>query len=103
MRLSVTILNLFTVALLAACTQVEPPVLDALGIDIIEMGRGFMADPADWQDWVLPDGTPCKLPGYVNVEKRGKDWFLIDDSGTCLLYTSPSPRDGLLSRMPSSA
>ena len=26
----------------------------------------------------------------------------IDDEG-CLLYTSPSPRDGLLSRMPSSA
>ena len=23
--------------------------------------------------------------------------------GRCLLYTSPSPRDGLLSRMPSSA
>ena len=29
----------------------------------------------------------------------------IDPTGTdiCLLYTSPSPRDGLLSRMPSSA
>ena len=30
----------------------------------------------------------------------------IDSEGnptTCLLYTSPSPRDGLLSRMPSSA
>src|SRR5664279_731339 len=26
-----------------------------------------------------------------------------DTSTTCLLYTSPSPRDGLLSRMPSSA
>ena len=26
----------------------------------------------------------------------------VDVSG-CLLYTSPSPRDGLLSRMPSSA
>ena len=25
------------------------------------------------------------------------------DANTCLLYTSPSPRDGLLSRMPSSA
>ena len=25
------------------------------------------------------------------------------DNQTCLLYTSPSPRDGLLSRMPSSA
>ena len=26
-----------------------------------------------------------------------------DRSSPCLLYTSPSPRDGLLSRMPSSA
>ena len=32
--------------------------------------------------------------------------FLVSDFGiswVCLLYTSPSPRDGLLSRMPSSA
>ena len=28
---------------------------------------------------------------------------LEDVINTCLLYTSPSPRDGLLSRMPSSA
>ena len=27
----------------------------------------------------------------------------VTDLTTCLLYTSPSPRDGLLSRMPSSA
>ena len=27
----------------------------------------------------------------------------LDQNQTCLLYTSPSPRDGLLSRMPSSA
>ena len=30
-----------------------------------------------------------------------KDGFLV--AGTCLLYTSPSPRDATLSRMPSSA
>ena len=28
---------------------------------------------------------------------------ILDNSMDCLLYTSPSPRDGLLSRMPSSA
>ena len=28
---------------------------------------------------------------------------ILGDIQTCLLYTSPSPRDGLLSRMPSSA
>ena len=27
----------------------------------------------------------------------------VDDTMPCLLYTSPSPRDGKLSRMPSSA
>ena len=30
-------------------------------------------------------------------------WANINPPGTCLLYTSPSPRDTLLSRMPSSA
>ena len=29
--------------------------------------------------------------------------YLQDKGINCLLYTSPSPRDGLLSRMPSSA
>ena len=31
------------------------------------------------------------------------DAVLVGHSYGCLLYTSPSPRDGLLSRMPSSA
>ena len=30
-------------------------------------------------------------------------WFILANFIVCLLYTSPSPRDGLLSRMPSSA
>ena len=36
---------------------------------------------------------------HANNDMAGDD----DDSWNCLLYTSPSPRDGLLSRMPSSA
>ena len=39
--------------------------------------------------------------------RRAKLYYLRDRKGKsariCLLYTSPSPRDGLLSRMPSSA
>ena len=34
---------------------------------------------------------------------KGQTALLFGDVGNCLLYTSPSPRDGLLSRMPSSA
>ena len=35
----------------------------------------------------------------LSLELREK----LKENYTCLLYTSPSPRDGLLSRMPSSA
>ena len=33
----------------------------------------------------------------------GSHYFLVTTAGGCLLYTSPSPRDQLTSRMPSSA
>ena len=42
-------------------------------------------------------GTGSTGDGYRIVEKLGHEIM------PCLLYTSPSPRDGLLSRMPSSA
>ena len=38
-----------------------------------------------------------------NVIKSIRNKELSGINITCLLYTSPSPRDGLLSRMPSSA
>ena len=63
-----------------------------------------------WQKKLLPDNfliTGCSRrdPG-VQVWKESlgdyPDEFL-HHLDYCLLYTSPSPRDGLLSRMPSSA
>ena len=63
---------------------VEPPVLDAVGADVVEMGRGFMLDDKEWKPWVLPDGTPCKIPVYINVEKRGEDSYLVSDDGVDL-------------------
>ena len=39
----------------------------------------------------------------VSLDKNRDHLKRILDVGACLLYTSPSPRDGLLSRMPSSA
>ena len=37
------------------------------------------------------------------IERLGITKYSWGNEGLCLLYTSPSPRDGLLSRMPSSA
>jgi uroporphyrinogen decarboxylase len=61
---------------------VEEAVLDELGVDTVEMGRGFLLDPAEWKDWTLPDGTPCKVPAYVSLERRGDDWYLLSPRGT---------------------
>ena len=54
---------------------------------------------------IAPEGT-FTVPGLnvAGVVTGGN--FVGNVTGTassCLLYTSPSPRDGLLSRMPSSA
>ena len=42
------------------------------------------------------EGIEEELSAYNPLIPDGHNW-------NCLLYTSPSPRDGLLSRMPSSA
>ena len=39
----------------------------------------------------------------TNVSIRDECILLKEDTKCCLLYTSPSPRDGIGSRMPSSA
>ena len=47
-----------------------------------------------------------RLTGYLQSMSESAEpisIMLVDGVPTCLLYTSPSPRDGLLSRMPSSA
>ena len=61
---------------------IEPPVLDRFGVDTIELGRGFALEPAAWRDWVLPDGTPCKIPAFINPVRVGADWHIYDPDGT---------------------
>ena len=61
---------------------IEPEVLDRFGVDTIELGRGFALKPEDWHDWVLPDGTPCKIPTFIHPVKVGNDWHVYHDDGT---------------------
>ena len=68
-----------------------------------------MAKSARWeQSYRQADGLvgDDMLAGYGFIELVGKLGPFVSNKvrlGVCLLYTSPSPRDGLLSRMPSSA
>jgi uroporphyrinogen decarboxylase len=63
---------------------IEPEVLDRFGVDTIELGRGFALDAADWRDWVLPDGTPCKIPAFIHPVRVGGDWHVYHEDGTLI-------------------
>ena len=74
----------------------------------------FLVSPAAKQARVqieMPNGEKLDVYEIQLLESRiigDRDTHILNlkgvkRGGTCLLYTSPSPRDGLLSRMPSSA
>ena len=63
---------------------VDDDVLERFGVDAIEMGRGFSQSDSAWQEWRLPDGTPCLMPAWVNLERRTGEWVMTSRSGTVL-------------------
>ena len=52
---------------------------------------------------VVSDGHWRKDTSQGKTQEAVKAQAVVEELKPCLLYTSPSPRDGLLSRMPSSA
>ena len=64
--------------------RVDEDVLERFGADTVEMGRGFPLDDSAWADWVLPDGTPCKMPAWALPERHNGDWVLRSKSGRIL-------------------
>ena len=69
---------------------------DAGAKELCEVGAGIEDQGDTGGERIVGQGEPA--PTAEPVEKG-----VIEEYGACLLYTSPSPRDGLLSRMPSSA
>jgi uroporphyrinogen decarboxylase len=63
---------------------VDEDVLDRFGVDTIELGRGFALDEADWADWTLPDGTPCKMPAWALPERGQGQWVFRSRTGTVI-------------------
>jgi uroporphyrinogen decarboxylase len=63
---------------------VDDDVLELFGVDTIELGRAFAVEDRWWRDWVLPDGSPCKVPSWVTPERESNRWILRSPSGRVL-------------------
>ena len=62
---------------------------------------GLVNIPVKYINKVIP-AAEAKSP-HMSIHSSGVHVWEIYWHNTCLLYTSPSPRDATLSRMPSSA
>ena len=62
-----------------------------------------VAGPVLAQDTETKKTIYEQLDLFGDIFERIRSEYVEEVSSNCLLYTSPSPRDGLLSRMPSSA
>ena len=88
--------------------QVAGPDVLVTGHPFVDVWAGVWPRVMGLQQWPdVPRGQPWKegMCAALGTDVRGF-WPMLRNkvhTYACLLYTSPSPRDGLLSRMPSSA
>ena len=89
----------------------EAPALATYSLLPIVKAFGAASDvTVEIRDISLAGRIIANFPDYLTPEQQRSDDLaelgeMTQDplANICLLYTSPSPRDGLLSRMPSSA
>ena len=72
-------------------------LIDEDGWDGVDNDGDCLMLNASYQD-SNGDGIPCG-PGDLGVDEDFSEQFITDMVNTCLLYTSPSPRDVEESRM----
>ena len=80
-------------------------IADAVAEGLVARASGGTAEAveplAEWEAELLAAHQAEAVAEVVAVEAVAE--AVVAEANACLLYTSPSPRDGLLSRMPSSA
>lgn len=80
-ELGITTGDIYVYDVIQQLAIAEDPVLDLFGVDTIELSRAYMLEEKDWKDWELPDGTPCKIPAMINMQRKGDHWYLLNNDG----------------------
>lgn len=68
---------------------VEKDVLDFFQVDVVGLEHLFPEEGSYWKDWELPDGTPCKIPSFIEVERTDEGWIVRGDEGQPICIQKP--------------
>ncbi|MCX6560701.1 MAG: methyltransferase [Candidatus Aminicenantes bacterium] len=56
--------------------QPEQAVLDYWDADVVDLGRVFLTEDADWKPFTLPDGQSARIPSFMPVAPDGEGGWL---------------------------
>ena len=70
--------------------QPEQAILDYVESDVVDLGRVFLTEAADWKDFTLPDSSPAKIPSYVDFVPHDGGWLAKNKDGDVI---GAMPRD----------
>ena len=64
--------------------QPEDWMLDRFKIDVVDVGRAWNDEPADWREASMPGGWTYLYPAWFKPERRGDAFFAYDGDGTLI-------------------
>ncbi len=68
---------------------IEIDVLDFVQGDVVGLEHLFAEEDWYWKDWELPDGTPCKIPAFIEVKRSEEGWVVLGDEGQPICVQRP--------------
>jgi len=69
--------------------QPEDEVLDALGVDVMDIGRVFNTSDADWYDITLADGSAAQYPVWFRPVLRKDGSYEVEQNGLVIARMPP--------------
>ena len=70
--------------------QPDMSIIDQFGIDVIDIGRSFNAQPTDWKETTLANGAKALYPVWFNpIEQANGSFHCYDTDGARLLAMMP--------------
>lgn len=64
--------------------QVEDPIINDFGIDVLDIGRTFNTSDSDWHDVTLADGSTAQWPSWFRPVREGTEQRFYDEEGTLI-------------------